>query len=175
MEVRYVMTEIGCPECGRPVEIVNGTDPIQEKVECTACGRKFPISEGLDLGAETAVLQQDRPDRGAMLDIALVGHLRVTGSLSLDAPSALGPGKTVVGREDSDIVAADKTLSAQHFAIENREGEFFIRDLGSTNGTKINGEALIATPRLQDGDRIEAGETTFVFRTLETVPWSKPE
>ena len=169
------MTEIGCPECGQPVEISNGTDPMPANAVCSKCGDEFPVSEGMDLGAETAVLHTERPRRGAMLDIALVGHLRVTGSMSLEAPSALRPGKTVVGREGSDIVAADKTLSAQHFEIENRDGAFLIRDLGSTNGTRVNGKTLTAVTRLENGARIEAGKTTFVFRTLETIPWSDPE
>ena len=169
------MTEIGCPECGKPVEIASGVDSMPEKAACTHCGHEFFISEAMDLGAETAVLQKERPKRGAMLDIALVGHLRVTGSMSLEAPSALRPGKTVVGREDSDIVAADKTLSAQHFEIENSGSEFLIRDLGSTNGTKVNGKVLTAVTKLENGARIEAGKTTFVFRTLETIPWSEPE
>jgi pSer/pThr/pTyr-binding forkhead associated (FHA) protein len=110
-----------------------------------------------------------------MLDIALVGHLRVTGSMSLDAPSALRPGKTVVGREGADIVATDQTLSAHHFEIENCDQEFFVRDLGSTNGTQVNGETIAEVTQLKNGDRISAGKTTFVFRTLETIPWNRPE
>ncbi len=169
------MTEIGCPECGQPVEIPDGVDSMPEKGACTHCGHEFFISEAMDLGAETAVLHKEPPKRGAMLDIALVGHLRVTGSMSLEAPSALRPGKTIVGREDADIVATDKTLSAHHFEIENRDSEFYIRDLDSTNGTRVNGQLLSAPVKLENGARIEAGETTFVFRTLETIPWSQPE
>jgi pSer/pThr/pTyr-binding forkhead associated (FHA) protein len=135
----------------------------------------FPVTEGEDLLAETAVLHKEPAKRGAMLDIALVGHLRVSGSMSLEAPSALRPGKTVVGRENADIVAEDKTLSARHFEIDNRDGEFFIRDLGSTNGTSVDGQPLAGTARLEDGARIEAGETTFVFRTLETIPWAESD
>jgi hypothetical protein len=169
------MTNIGCPGCGQSVEIANGLGAMPEKAACTHCGHEFFISEGMEIGSETAVLEKERPNRGAMLDIALVGHLRVTGSMSLEAPSALRPGKTVVGREDADIVAADTTLSAQHFEIENRDSEFFLRDLGSTNGTMVNGELVTGTIQLQNGNRIEAGKTTFVFRTLETIPWTTPK
>ncbi len=168
------MTVIGCPDCGRPVQ-VHDTDPAPEQAACGECGRVFALSEGTDLAGETAVLQKAPPNRGAMLDIALVGHLRVTGSMSLEAPSALKQGKTIIGREEADIVAADKTLSAQHFAVDNRDGHFFVEDLGSTNGTNVNGELVTRPVQLRDGDRIEAGKTTFVFRTLETVPWSLPE
>ncbi len=169
------MNEIGCPNCGRPVEVPQEKREVAARALCSNCGAGFAVAEGIELGAETAVLQREQPHKGAMLDIALVGHLRVTGSMNLDAPSALRPGKTIVGREDADIVVFDSTLSARHFEIENRDGRFLVRDLGSTNGTRVNGEPLVGTAELEDGDRIEAGKTKFVFRTLETVPWKKSE
>lgn len=169
------MTQIGCPECGHAVEIANGVDFMPEKAACPSCDHEFFISQATDLGSETAVLQKERSNRGAMLDIALVGHLRVSGSMGLDAPSPLREGKTVVGREGADIVADDQTLSAQHFEIESRDQQFLIRDLGSTNGTQLNGETLTDVAPLKNGDRITAGKTTFVFRTLETIPWNPPE
>lgn len=127
-----------------------------------------------DRNNATVILAREKPKRKASLDIAAVGHLRVSGSMSLEAPSPLKYGKTVVGREGADIVAMDPSLSARHFEIENRDGEFSVRDLGSTNGTTLNGEPVVDSSRLQDGDRIEAGKTTFVFRILEIVPWSVP-
>ena len=169
------MTEIGCPECGQPFSVNDTSSPVGDRASCPHCGHQFAVAEGEDLLAETAVLHKEPAQRGAMLDIALVGHLRVSGSMSLEAPSALRPGRTVVGREDADIVAVDKTLSARHFEIDNRNGEFFIRDLGSTNGTSVDGHPLTGTAKLANGARIKAGETTFVFRTLETIPWSAAE
>ncbi len=169
------MSAIGCPNCGYEVEIESLSSSGDGQAVCPHCSNRFALGEGLDLGAETAVLEKKSSKKGAMLDIALVGHLRVSGSMSLEAPSALKPGKTVVGREGADIVAADATLSARHFEIDNCNGEFFVTDLGSTNGTRLNGEDLTRTRRLENGDRIEAGKTTFVFRTLETVPWRRSE
>jgi len=130
------------------------------------------VTEPQDQNPETAILAREKPKKRASLDIAIVGHLRVSGSMSLEAPSPLSEGKTVVGREDADIVAMDPSLSANHFEIENRDGEFFVRDLDSTNGTILNGQPVVDSAKLQDGDRIEAGKTTFVFRTLEIMPWS---
>ena len=169
------MNAIGCPKCGRTVEIEAVPTDAEMQADCPHCGAGFAVADGTELGAETAVLEREKPKQGAMLDIALVGHLRVSGSMSLEAPSALRPGKTIIGREEADIVAADSTLSARHFEIENRNGEFFVRDLGSTNGTRLNGEPVTGTHQLENGDRIEAGKTTFVFRTLETVPWSRAQ
>lgn len=132
------------------------------------------MTERRDQNNETAILARERPRKQATLDTAAVGHLRVSGSISLEAPSPLREGKTVVGREEADIAVMDPSLSARHFEIHSREGEFILRDLGSTNGTSLNGEPVIEGSRLQDGDRIEAGKTTFVFRILEIMPWSVP-
>jgi pSer/pThr/pTyr-binding forkhead associated (FHA) protein len=67
-----------------------------------------------------------------------------------------------VGREDSDINLPDPTMSIHHFEIEKRGGEFFIRDLKSTNHTKVNGTKITSTT-LESGDRIQAGLTVLVF------------
>ena len=168
------MAEIGCPECGQQVRTTDASAAAPGMLQCPNCGTTFRAEHGVAADSETAVLQRARPQRGTMLDIALVGHLRISGSIGLEAPSALKEGKTVVGREDSDILVADEALSAQHFEVDNREGRFSIRDLSSTNGTRVNGELLNRTVELKSGDRIEAGHTTFVFRTLETIPWNAP-
>jgi hypothetical protein len=57
----------------------------------------------------------------------------------------------------------DAHMSARHFAIACTDGQCNIRDLGSTNGTFVNG-TKISEARLKDGDRIEAGTSTFVVR-----------
>jgi len=58
-------------------------------------------------------------------------------------------------------VLQDPHLSARHFAITCDDGECRIRDLGSTNGTFVNG-TRISEATLKDGDRIEAGRSAFL-------------
>lgn len=55
-------------------------------------------------------------------------------------------------------------VSRQHAAITQHEGSLYIEDLGSTNGTRINGFQLVARRkyRLRDGDEVEIGR----IRTL---------
>jgi len=57
----------------------------------------------------------------------------------------------------------DAHMSARHFAIACTDGQCNIRDLGSTNGTFVNG-TKISEAQLTDGDRIEAGRSIFVVR-----------
>jgi len=71
-----------------------------------------------------------------------------------------------VGRApDNDVVVGDPATSGRHGRIEVRSGVFWISDLGSTNGTLVNGEPVIEK-ELSDGDLIAIGQNTIRF-TLE--------
>ena len=64
----------------------------------------------------------------------------------------------VIGRgRGSDVVIAEPTLSRAHAAIGFEEEAFFVQDLGSTNGTLVNGAREKKTT-LKDGDEIQIGK-----------------
>jgi pSer/pThr/pTyr-binding forkhead associated (FHA) protein len=70
---------------------------------------------------------------------------------------------TTIGRSlDNDVVLAEAEVSRHHARIEYRNGAFEIVDLGSTNGTRVNG-APVARARLQDGDVIGLGMARLEF------------
>jgi len=72
-----------------------------------------------------------------------------------------------VGRApDNDVVVGDPATSGRHGRIEVRAGSFWISDLGSTNGTLINGEPVIEK-QLSDGDLITIGQNTIRFNVSE--------
>jgi pSer/pThr/pTyr-binding forkhead associated (FHA) protein len=71
-----------------------------------------------------------------------------------------------IGRApDNDVVVGDPATSGHHGRIEERAGSFWISDLGSTNGTLVNGEPVIEK-QLSDGDTIAIGQNMLRF-TLE--------
>ena len=75
---------------------------------------------------------------------------------------------TILGRDDvADIILDDPGISRRHSELRvTTDGPRFvttIRDLGSTNGTYVNGER-ITSEHLQDGDRITVGRTSITFR-----------
>ncbi len=75
---------------------------------------------------------------------------------------------TVLGRDDhADIILDDPGISRRHSELRvTTDGPGFItviRDLGSTNGTFVNGER-IDSEHLEDGDRITVGRTSMVYR-----------
>lgn len=71
--------------------------------------------------------------------------------------------ETVVGRDQGcDIVLRDPEVSARHCGIVVFESVAILKDLGSTNGTVLNGY-LIKEDLLKDGDKIQVGGTTLQF------------
>ena len=68
-----------------------------------------------------------------------------------------------------ELELPDPHLSAHHATIERSVGRFVLRDLGSKNGVKVNGERV--TERvLEHGDWIEVGETFLRFRVIKLSP-----
>src|SRR3954447_14365257 len=66
---------------------------------------------------------------------------------------------------DNTVVIADQLASRNHALIDCRnEREYFLTDLGSRNGTFLNGSRVLGPARLSEGDRINVGEQTFLFR-----------
>ncbi|RMG12566.1 MAG: FHA domain-containing protein [Deltaproteobacteria bacterium] len=74
---------------------------------------------------------------------------------------------------DNDVVLYDPNVSRRHFEIAQEDGGWVVRDLGSSNGTRLNGAPVTAHP-LSAGDRIEAGEAVFVFTPEEGAPKTAP-
>jgi len=69
-----------------------------------------------------------------------------------------------IGRSrDSDIVLSDIALSRRHAEILKRGDEFFLRDLGSVNGTRLNGERIKTERRLYPGDIIRIADYVLTF------------
>ncbi len=73
-------------------------------------------------------------------------------------------GKALVGRNKScDIVLREKYISGEHARIWFEKGEWYLEDLGSRNGTYINGQRIRNTVILDARDEIAFGELEFLF------------
>lgn len=75
----------------------------------------------------------------------------------------LSGGGCIVGRDAAtDFPLGDNLSSRQHFKVFQEQGVYWIEDLGSTNGTIVNGRR-VARAQLKDGDLIVAGTTHLLF------------
>ncbi len=70
----------------------------------------------------------------------------------------------IVGRgKDCDIPINNMFLSLEHFQVWFDEGEWYIGDMGSKNGTYLNGSKLKKVKTIEDGDEISFGDIKFIF------------
>jgi predicted component of type VI protein secretion system len=165
-----------CAHCGARATASTST------ASCDGCGASY--REGVDLfcgrcgsrvGARVSV------QMGGVAGTLVLGakHRETGPKLSLldengDAVSNYGleRGEAVVGRGDADIRFEDLYLSPLHARFELREGELWVRDLGSRNGTWL----FIEQPtKMADGDVMLVGSQHLRFRRLGYPGMHPPE
>lgn len=72
----------------------------------------------------------------------------------------VGPAGGVVGRmRENEVSIPDGRLSRRHASIEYRDGGYWLSDLGSSNGTWVNGARITEPHQLHTGDVMQLGET----------------
>ena len=87
----------------------------------------------------------------------------------------IGSPVVTLGRAvENDVVIVSKRVSREHARIQRQGRHWVLEDLGSTNGTFVNEERLLAPIRLRDGDRLGIGEVTFVFHDPDTTTRETP-
>ncbi len=97
-----------------------------------------------------------------------IGSLLVIAGTQADIGNAvLVEGETRIGRENCQIQLADGRISRLHAMVEPRDGGYYLRDNGSTNGTLLNGQPVAEEAKLVDGDKIILGETVIKFTLVD--------
>jgi len=82
---------------------------------------------------------------------------------------ALPGGRTIIGRGAScNLTIEDVLMSRDHALVRVSDGCVTIRDLGSRNGTMVNGARVEDELELHDGDRVRLGSTELVFSRVVT-------
>ena len=71
--------------------------------------------------------------------------------------------QTLIGRESHQVLISDETVSRRHCELIPKDGAWVLRDLGSANGTYINGTRAFTGHELKLGDQIRTGRTLMVF------------
>lgn len=77
--------------------------------------------------------------------------------------------ETVIGRHKScNLRVPSSDVSRRHCVVRIKEGRVYVEDLGSTNGTLVNGEPITGNKLVRPGDELEIGPVSF------TVEYSPP-
>jgi hypothetical protein len=118
------------------------------------------------------------PDEDAAAPSAVSSHTAEKMGLAASAPQLLvldGDGKpserisltrdpVVIGRLSSnDVVLSDSNVSRRHAELTCADGRWILSDLGSTNGSMVNGRMIKEHP-LADGDRLAFGTSELIFK-----------
>jgi hypothetical protein len=84
---------------------------------------------------------------------------------------ALDGDRVTVGKalENGIALDGDPTVSRLHAVLERFEAGWCVNDLGSVNGTFVNGERIWSAQRLRHGDEVRVGRTRLLFRNSADV------
>jgi hypothetical protein len=137
---------------------------------------EFGIQTGVVQLEEDQPIPAEEPSSGRTMIYSTAGRLAEpleerartraeTALLLLDGKRlVVGPAGVTLGRSrQCDIVLSDPNVSRQHAEVRPRGGSWVLIDLGSTNGSRINGRRVDGPEVLKPGDRIELGETSLKF------------
>lgn len=176
------VSEVSCSRCSKAVaaglpfcgHCGGRISTITEGASCTQCGAGY--TKGVDLFCSRC---GHRVGQRVSVEVAAVsttqtlaaGRLAAGPRLSLLGESGevvqnytLDRGEAVFGRGDADIkFENDHFMSPLHARIEMREGQLWLRDLGSRNGTWV---FIDAPCKLTDGDLVLIGSQLLRFRRL---------
>ena len=77
----------------------------------------------------------------------------------------IGDGDTSVGRSTGStiVLKSDDYASGRHAQLTRHGGLLYVEDLGSTNGTFVNGRKTVGATPIRHGDTVRVGSTTFRY------------
>jgi hypothetical protein len=120
-------------------------------------GPEPAYEDGTGLHMASSGLGPGRDLAAARLRVETAAGLRAGAAYDLSQGALLGRG------EQADIRLEDAFASASHARLVPQGDVMVLEDLGSTNGTYLNGEPLSGPQPLHVGDRIKIGDSEFTF------------
>jgi hypothetical protein len=119
--------------------------------------RTGPAQESVIIGPGEAAAMGLTPAQRAKLVVIASPALEQGDEVPVDAlPVAVGRG----GQNEVPL-EGDEFASAQHARFESRRDGLWVEDIGSTNGTFVNGARVTTPRRLSKGDVVRVGQTDF--------------
>ncbi len=134
---------------------------IAQDLESVSLAPPGAVSQGSRAVSSGDAQIEASPDTTAQLVIKAVPGSDLPGGTAV----TLRPG-AVVGRHSSDVQLDDAFMSAEHARLTARDGRWWITDLGSTNGTFVNGVRIDRPTPLSEGDEIRFGRVRTRFNIV---------
>jgi len=167
------MSEFMTPSAGGTVALASVVRPAQQSGETKALPSGLAIPAA-GRGLTTALPSGPRNTRVLSIGLHAEGAPETRSSLApLDARlefqghalSITLPVTNLGQSTECQIPLADPSLSAFHAQLVRHDAGLYLRDLGSSSGTWVNGQCLFGPHALRDGDQIRIGQLELVFRS----------
>ena len=134
------------------------SDMFGARIETTRADRRTDREQQKATKRQAKTSPAKRP-RGAPSHVAIIDGANAGETISLDlAPLLIGRGADAAIRLDDDYV------STRHARIASSGDQWYVEDLGSTNGTYIGPHRLTQPTALQLGSQVRVGKTTLELR-----------
>jgi len=134
-----------CPQCGSP--------NAPEANYCSVCGSEL-LRDEHEHTATHPVVQVGEDDQPLLVVIR---------GTNAGSRFALDEAITTIGRHpDSTVFRDGVTVSRRHAQVARTDGRFVVSDVGSLNGTYVNGER-VDVHDLSEGDQLQVGKYRLVF------------
>ena len=150
------MNDVVCGSCGH-------RNPAGANF-CSSCGAALPAEEVtathavVDAGDQPGEVDVDRSAFGLHEGLFVVMQGEKAGArIALDADVV-----TIGRHPESDVFLDDITVSRRHAEVRREGSRYWVRDVGSLNGTYLN-RSLTDDSELDDGDELQIGKFKLVF------------
>ena len=118
----------------------------------------------LTIGTTELVVNDEQPVATTVVSAPQAASLRVvTGELAGTTVEVTG--ELLIGRADADLTLDDAEVSRRHAIVRQAAGKLQIEDLGSSNGTFVDGARIAAPTALEDGSKLTIGTTELVVES----------
>lgn len=137
--------DLACPTCG--------SEAPRDANFCATCGAELPGDSERTQSHPMVVVGSDE-----------IPMVVVTRGPNAGSRFALGPGETRIGRHpDSEVFLDDVSVSRHHAVIARRGDLAVLRDVGSLNGTYVDGRRIDGETALAEGAQLQVGKFKLVF------------
>jgi hypothetical protein len=125
---------------------------------------RYETAAAADAPEAAAVRRRERS--GPDLRAGVAPRLEVVAAMGHEPGSRfdVGSGATLGRAESADVMVDDPFASSAHARIFSRGDFMYIEDMGSTNGTYLNGRQLRAAERLKVADVVRIGDTEYRYQ-----------
>jgi predicted Zn finger-like uncharacterized protein len=160
--------KIKCARCAQVFEIHNPAFAKAEpapKIEADATSARRsvetrkaePEPEAQPEPQSTAPAATPQLPAGKRLSLAILDGPDAGNVFRIEKP------RITIGRSNADLTLNDTESSRQHAAVEVRDLQITLSDLGSTNGTLVDGQKIAAAVELQNHSEFQVGTTTLML------------